>query len=279
MVGQDARRTLESANARRPGAGERLPRGSQAWNGELSSGLVIDIPQGDVKFADPTRPNVSFDPFVQAVLRQIGAALEIPFELLIKHFTSSYTAARAALLDFWLFVRRRREWLAATFCQPIYQEWLRCEIASGDAAPGFFANPLTRHAWCEAYRVGDSMGVLDLTARQPREKHLELGITTRGVPRHDGSNWGRHHEQQVRSMARVAAGLIPRRSEAPTPRGGREDARAPESELADWGRRRDRASRMGGYEQEALIRGEAERQTVRIRAELAQLERRITDYP
>ena len=216
MVGQDGETpdVLESAitGETSGSSDERMPRGSQAWNGELSSGLVIDVPKGDVKFADPTRPNVAFDPFVQAVLRQIGAALEIPFELLIKHFTSSYTAARGALLDFWLFVRSRREWMATMFCQPVYEEWLRIEIASGRiAAPGYFSNALARHAWSSASWVGDSMGVLDPQREAAAaEKYLSLGITTREklCMQHDGSSWDDVHEQLVReNEARRAAGL------------------------------------------------------------------------
>ena len=122
------------------------PKGS-AWDGKLSSGLAVDLPDGaEIESVAPGRPNPSFDPFVLAVLRQVGAALEIPFELLIKHFTSSYTAARAALLDFGLFVRRVRAWTEAQLCQPVYEEWLRIEVASGHiAAPGFFSSDVLRH--------------------------------------------------------------------------------------------------------------------------------------
>jgi hypothetical protein len=47
--------------------------------------------------ANPGRPNAQFDPFVTAIVRQIGVALELPYEILIKHFTSTYSAARAAI--------------------------------------------------------------------------------------------------------------------------------------------------------------------------------------
>ena len=183
------------------------------WNGELSSGLMIETPDGkDVKFADPSRPNQAFDPFVQAVLRQVGVALEIPFELLVKHFTSSYTAARAALLDFWLFVRHRRDWMAAMFCQPVYEEWLRLEVVTGRiAAPGFTASALAQHAWSGAYWIGDSMGVLDQQREAAGiEKFLELGITTREKEsmKFDGSDWEDNHEQLAReARARREAGL------------------------------------------------------------------------
>ena len=42
-------------------------------------------------------PNTAFDPFMTAILRQVGVALELPFEILTKHFQSSYSAARGAM--------------------------------------------------------------------------------------------------------------------------------------------------------------------------------------
>jgi capsid protein len=63
-------------------------------------------------FVNPARPNPEFDAFVMSILRQIGVGLEIPYEILIKHFTASYSASRAALETAWQFFRRRRTWLA-----------------------------------------------------------------------------------------------------------------------------------------------------------------------
>jgi lambda family phage portal protein len=188
-------------------------RSGDAWDGKLSSGLAVDLPKGaTVEFADPSRPNTAFDPFVQAVLRQIGTCLEIPFEILIKHFTSSFTAARAALLDFWLVVRRRREWMAATFCQPVYEEWLRIEVATGrTAAPGFFSEPLIRAAWSNAHWIGDAMGVLDPQREiKAVTDALDAGLTTLAdeIMKLSGLSWEDVHAQQVRErQARKRDGL------------------------------------------------------------------------
>ena len=77
------------------------------------------------------RPNTAFDGFVLAVLRQVAVGLELPFEVLIKHFTSSYSAARAALLDAWKFYKGRRAWLVWTFCQPVYEMVVSELVAAG----------------------------------------------------------------------------------------------------------------------------------------------------
>lgn len=130
---------------------------------KLGNGTVVQLGPGEkMEGINPCRPNASFDPFVLAVLRQIGAALEIPMELLIKHFTASYSASRAALLEAWKFFRRQRDWLASDFCQPIYEEWLSEAVARGRiAAPGFFADPAVRAAYCVAEWNGPSPGQID----------------------------------------------------------------------------------------------------------------------
>jgi lambda family phage portal protein len=130
---------------------------------KLGNGAVVGLKKNeDISTANPGRPNTAFDPFVKSILEQIGAALGIPFEVLIRHFQSSYSASRAALLEAWRFFRGRRVWLVSAFCQPIYEIWLYEAVASGRiTAPGFFANPLVRKAYCGTLWVGDSPGYVD----------------------------------------------------------------------------------------------------------------------
>lgn len=149
---------------------------------ELGNGAIIDLGPGeDVAQVNPSRPNTAFDGFVTSVCRQIGSALEIPYELLLMHFTSSYSASRAALLEAWKMFRMRRTWLANSFCQPIYEEWLAEAVAKGRIeAPGFFSDPMTRKAYCGAEWNGPSQGQLDpvkeVTAAAKRVEH---GFSTR----------------------------------------------------------------------------------------------------
>ena len=80
---------------------------------KMSPGAILDLqPNENIEIADPKRPNAGFDSFVQSVLRQIGVALEIPFEILIKHFTASYSAAQAALVEAWKAFSTRRKWMS-----------------------------------------------------------------------------------------------------------------------------------------------------------------------
>jgi lambda family phage portal protein len=147
----------------------------------LGSGAIVELnPGDDISTANPGRPNTAFDPFVQALLRQIGSALEIPFELLIKHFTSSYSASRAALLEAWRFFKGRRSWLAAMFCQPIYEAWMDEAVARGRiAASGYFEDPAIRAAYLRCEWIGDSQGQIDpLKEVTAAEKRLALLLST-----------------------------------------------------------------------------------------------------
>jgi lambda family phage portal protein len=119
---------------------------------KLGHGAIVSLSPGEkVNVPQPMRPNAQFDPFFLAMTRLIGVALEIPQELLIKHFTASYSASRAALeiaYQGWIKERKshaRRLWQVA-------YEWMMEEaVAKGRLnRPGFFADPRIRMAYCGA---------------------------------------------------------------------------------------------------------------------------------
>jgi lambda family phage portal protein len=149
---------------------------------EMAPGAINVLQPGEsVEIANPGRPNSQFDAFVNALTRYIGAALEIPQEILLKSFNASYSASRAALLEAWKAFRTRRQWMAKEFCQPIYEEWLAEAVATGRIhAPGFFSDPVIRRAWSQAEWNGPAPGQIDpLKEVQAAGKRIELGLSTR----------------------------------------------------------------------------------------------------
>ncbi len=170
---------------------------------KLAPGAILDLAPGeDIISANPMRPNSAFDPFVVAVLRQVGVALELPFEVLIKHFTASYSAARAALLEAWKFFQSRRKWLADAMCNPIYEIWMYEAVANGRiAAPGFYDDPIIRKAYLGAEWVGPSPGQIDpvkeVTAAKER---IALELTTRAyeTAQLTGMDWEKVHQQTIK---------------------------------------------------------------------------------
>ncbi|MDR2550012.1 MAG: phage portal protein [Desulfobulbus sp.] len=148
---------------------------------EMGYGSVVGLREGQkMDFANLARPNAAFDPFFVAIVRQIGMCLELPFEVLIKHFTSSYSAARAAFLDAWDYFYRRRHWLACQFCQPVYEAIVTEAVIFGRlSAPGFLFDPLIRKAWLGTRWVGDAPGEIDpLKAVNAAQARVNMHLTT-----------------------------------------------------------------------------------------------------
>lgn len=180
---------------------------------QLGPGAILDLlPYESVEIADPKRPNAAFDQFVLAVLRQVGVALEIPFELLVKHFTASYSAAQAALLEAWKFFRARREWLAWMFCQPIYEAVITEAVAKGYLnAPGFFSDPMIRAAYLGSEWIGPPRGQIDqLKEGKAARERVDMGISTLAeeTAALTGGDWERKHGQRAKEKRlRLEAGL------------------------------------------------------------------------
>lgn len=148
---------------------------------KMGNGLILELPEGtDITTANPGRPNDSFDPFVLSILRQIGSALQQPFEVIIKHYTSSYSAARAALLDAWCFYNQTRSYFVSAFCVPIYEVWLEEAIMKDRIiAPGFFDDFLIRSAYLGTEWIGPSPGQIDPNKEvDAASSRVSLGVST-----------------------------------------------------------------------------------------------------
>ncbi|MGG4034215.1 phage portal protein [Paenibacillus cisolokensis] len=180
---------------------------------EMGVGAINILQPGeDVEIANPSRPNANFDGFVTAMCRFIGAAVEIPYEVLLKLFNSSYSASRAALLEAWKMFRTRRTWTAKEFCQPVYEEWLAEAVALGRIhAPGFFTDPAIRKAWTAAEWNGPAPGQLDpIKEAKAAGLRINLGLSTheREAIEANGSDfWANVRQLKIEKEAMTDAGI------------------------------------------------------------------------
>lgn len=190
--------------------GEIIPEDEQVSSApndiEIGNGSIIDLEEGEsANPVSPGRPNANFDGFVTAITRQIGAALEIPYELLVKNFTASYSASRGALLEAWKSFSTYRNWLAKDFCQPIYEEWLAEAVAKGRIiAPGFFSDIAIRKAYSGAEWNGPAQGLLNPVQEvQAAELRVSNGFSTRARESREmnGSDFYKNARQRKREEA------------------------------------------------------------------------------
>jgi len=180
---------------------------------DLRSGLVLEADPTDVfEFVDPKRPNVSFEQFVLAWVRQIGSALGIPYEVLIRHFSSSFSASQAAMLEAYRFFMVWQQWVVDDWCQPAYELVVYEAVTTGLLeAPGFLDDALIRQAWLGTKWIGPRRGVIrpDMEV-QAAAQGVREGFTTieDEAARLYGGDFEKIHEQRAREIRlRREAGL------------------------------------------------------------------------
>jgi len=167
---------------------------------QLGNGAILQLGVGEkVDNINPARPNAQFSPFVDAIIRQIGMALGCPFEILTKHFASSYSASQAALLEGWRFFYAEREKYAEMLCQPVLESFIGELVASGKLeAPSFFDDPLVKAAYCGSKWVGRPMGhIREDVSIKAAKMRIEQRLSTRQIEaaKISGGDWENMNEQ------------------------------------------------------------------------------------
>lgn len=179
----------------------------------LGEGAVWDLEEGAEPVPiNPNRPNAQFDPFFTAVVKEIGAALEMPSEVLMMHFTTSYTAARAAFNQLWKFIKQRRHHLTVQFCQPTYELVIDEMVAAGQIDLPGYSDPAKRRAYTRALWIGEPLGSLnekiDASAATERiangtsNEHLETMAL-------HGEDWEDVHRDRSREIRRKQEDGVP----------------------------------------------------------------------
>lgn len=151
---------------------------------KLGPGTLNSLPRGvGVTSINSSNAQDTFEPFTTAFLTQIGAALNLPYELLMKKFQSSYSASKAALLQAEEEFRARRNCFIQDFCKPVYEQFLIEAISLGRIkAPGFFDNPLIKMAWLNSDWRTETNHLLDAQKELAASKmKIEMGLSTHEV--------------------------------------------------------------------------------------------------
>lgn len=171
---------------------------------KLASGTIIELLDDEegIETADPTRPNVNFGTFLKDMVGQIAVGLNIPYEVLMKAFQSSYSASKGAVIEAEKVFDQYEQFLIDAFCQPVYESFLMEGIANGRiSAPGFFSDPLYRLAYCGAEWVGPGQNELDpFKAAKASQQRMKNGTSNEFI---ETARQGRDFETVARGAARA----------------------------------------------------------------------------
>ena len=163
---------------------------------------------------NPNRPGQTFEAFVERILRAIGAAVGLPYEVVAKDFSkTNYSSARAALLEAWRVFKGWQAWLIRYFCQPVWQMVLleateRRMITIPAGAPEFLeAIP----EYTDAFWIPPARGHVDpVKERKAEEIGLQNGTQTyASVIAEQGGDWELVFEQRARERKKAAELGIP----------------------------------------------------------------------
>jgi lambda family phage portal protein len=139
-----------AATAQEPGTGKNIE--------DLELGEIRYLKTGEnIQVVDAKRNSEDFHNFAEQILRILGVGIALPYELLMKDFSkTSYSSARAALLEARRIFTVWRSWFATRFCQPFYELVLEEAYLRGQwPVPKFYEN---RTEYLRAAWMGDGWG-------------------------------------------------------------------------------------------------------------------------
>jgi len=147
---------------------------------EFKPGMVMYGKEGEEPvLLDADIPGQSFEPFVRAAIRFIGAGLGLPPQMVDQSWeTVNYSSARCALLEARKLFMCNQAFDAAHLCQPIYESLVE-EMVLRDEVHlwGFDA---LRELWCAAEWIGNGWDWVDPEKEaNSAEKEIALGTTTK----------------------------------------------------------------------------------------------------
>lgn len=183
----------------------------------MESGTLVPLFPGDkLSTFMPQRPASSFGAFVENVGRIIAVGgFDVPYELLFKDFTkTSYSSARASMLEAWRSFNRRRDRLGTGFMDPVYSLFAEEMINVGKIdAPGFYEN---RTAYLRCRWIGPGKGWVDpVREAQAAQIRIDTGLSTlEDECAEQGRDWRETLDQQQTEMLERKARGLPDHSQA-----------------------------------------------------------------
>lgn len=147
----------------------------------MQGSMVMTLPPGtSMKPWAPNRPADQFGPFIESVIRNIGAGISMPYELVMKDWSkTNYSSARAALMEAWRMFATHRHWLKVFFLDQVLALWMEEAVFAGDLSitpEEYFAN---RFAYSRSKWIWPGRGWIDpVKEAQGSEIRMNIGTST-----------------------------------------------------------------------------------------------------
>lgn len=180
-----------------------------------SSRIPVLFPGESINTVAANRPATNFAAFEGAVLRNVASAMGLSYEQLTQDYSqSNYSSSRAATVELWKTMSRRRHDFGSGFASPIFGCVLEEAHDKGDlplptGAPPFYEyrGPYGRCHW-----IGPGRGWVDPVAeRQGSVMAMEAGLSTLEIEAAEnvGADWEELLDQrQIESEAFKLRGLV-----------------------------------------------------------------------
>ena len=159
---------------------------------------------------DPHRPFSNFDPFTQAVFSIISAGANIPVQVALSKFESSYTSARGAIMDFDLTCKKSRNSFNNAINKKIYDSFIYTNYILGKFKKYNFVD-LTEsellHELSKAHFLVEPRADIDPTKQIGALKEaIEIGLSTRKKAAHlyNGSNFEKNVAELKKENLKLA---------------------------------------------------------------------------
>lgn len=157
--------------------------------------------------------------FEEAMIQTIAWTNNVPPEILRLSFSSNYSASQAAINEFKMFLNKARTIFGATFCQPIYTEWLLAQSLSGKiTAAGLVEawRDASKYDLFAAWTCTDWAGAIKPAVDMSKlvvgyEKMLAIGAITRARATREltGMKFSKVMKQRLREDQQLAEVLAP----------------------------------------------------------------------
>ena len=131
---------------------------------KLGSGNIIALNPGEkMTMMESKVPATAYAEYMKTELSSIGAAVSLPYELLLQSYNASFSASRATIGGAEKGFRVIREEFATKFCAPVWEQVVDYGIRMGYiTAPGYLeGDDMTRRAVLASTWIGPSPVVVN----------------------------------------------------------------------------------------------------------------------